>query len=157
MNLLERIKNIIEKFISRNLRMSIAESCTGGFISHMFTNISGASKVFERGIICYSNQAKSELLNIEPKNIDKYGAVSKNIVFQLASNIRKLSKVDIGIGVSGIAGPTGGTQEKPVGLVFIGFSTSQETIVQKYIFKADRITFKSLVLEKIIEYLEKNF
>ncbi|KKM26755.1 hypothetical protein LCGC14_1581570 [marine sediment metagenome] len=157
MDLLERIKNIIEKFISRNLRMSLAESCTGGFISHMFTNISGASKVFERGIICYSNQAKIELLDIEPKTIDDHGAVSKNVVFQLAKNIRKLSKVDIGIGVSGIAGPTGGTQEKPVGLVFIGFSSSKETIVQKYIFKTDRITFKSLVLEKIIEYLEKNF
>jgi len=157
MDLLVRINKIIENFISKNLRMALAESCTGGFISHMFTNISGASKVFERGIICYSNQAKTELLNIEPKTIDEHGAVSKNVVFQLALNIRKLSNVDVGIGVSGIAGPTGGTQDKPVGLVFIGFSTNKETIVQEYIFKADRITFKSLVLEKIIEYLEKNF
>ena len=120
----------------------------------MFTNISGASNVFERGIICYSNQSKIELVDITPKSIEKYGSVSSVVVKQLAENIKINSKVDIGIGVSGIAGPTGGTPEKPVGLVFIGFATKNETIINKYNFKTDRITFKQKVLEIVIQFLE---
>jgi nicotinamide-nucleotide amidase len=123
----------------------------------MFTNISGASEVFERGIVCYSNQSKIDLLNINPKTIDEHGAVSEVVVQQLAKNIRMLSDVDIGIGISGIAGPTGGTLEKPVGLVFIGISTKTETVVKKYNFKTDRLTFKEKVLEKIIQFLEEKF
>ena len=116
MDILKRIEKLIKDFSEQNLKISIAESCTGGFISHMFTNISGASKVFERGIVCYSNQAKIEMVNVDPTVIDKYGAVSENVVKQLAHNIRILSNVGIGIGISGIAGPTGGTPEKPVSL-----------------------------------------
>ncbi|UCD01021.1 MAG: CinA family protein [Promethearchaeota archaeon] len=155
MGILERIEKIIRKLSDRNKQIAVAESCTGGYISHMFTNISGASKVFERGIVCYSNQAKIDLLNVDPKVIEKYGAVSDNVVKQLTYNIRVLSKVDIGIGISGIAGPKGGTPEKPVGLVFIGFSTERQTITQKYNIKAERITFKEEVLEKIVQFLEE--
>ena len=155
MDILERIERLILYFSKKNLKISIAESCTGGYISHMLTNISGASNVFERGIVCYSNQAKIELLNVDPIIIEKFGAVSENVVRQLAYNIRVLSNVDIGIGVSGIAGPTGGTSEKPIGLVFIGFSTEEATIVEKYNFNTDRISFKKLVLEEVLLYLEK--
>jgi len=155
MNKLERLQKIVEKFNKRNLRIAIAESCTGGYVSHMMTNIPGASNVFERGIVCYSNQAKIELLKVSPKSIKIHGAVSESVVKQLASNIKKLSKVDIGIGVSGIAGPSGGTPEKPVGTVFIGFSTGEKTIVNKFIFKTDRINFKKMVFEKILDYLEQ--
>ncbi len=155
MEILERIKAIIHNFTVKKIRIAIAESCTGGFISHMITNISGASKVFERGIVCYSNQAKIDLVGVDPNIIEKYGAVSDVVVEQLAKNIRLNSKVDIGIGISGIAGPTGGTPEKPIGLVYIGFSTEKETYAHKYNFTADRITFKKLVLEKIIEFLEE--
>ena len=157
MDILERIEEIIKYFTKNYLKIAIAESCTGGYISHMITNVSGASNVFERGIVCYSNQAKIELLNVDPKSIEIHGVVSNNVVKQLASNVRVLSNVNIGIGISGIAGPTGGTPEKPVGLVFIGFSTNEETIVKKYIFHSDRIKFKELVLEKVIEYLENLF
>jgi len=155
MDILERVSKIINNFSARNIQLAVAESCTGGYVSNMFTNISGASKVFERGIVCYSNQSKIDFLNINPKIIEKYGAVSEIVVQQLAYNIRMLSAVDIGIGISGIAGPTGGTPEKPVGLVFIGISTKTETFIKKYNFKTDRITFKEKVLEKIIQILEE--
>lgn len=155
MDVLERISKIIKKFSDKNIKIAVAESCTGGFISHMFTNISGASKVFERGIVCYSNQAKIDLLNVDPQIIEKYGAVSENVVKLLAYNIRVLSNVNIGIGISGIAGPTGGTPGKPVGLVFISISTEKNTQVEEYQFSADRITFKNLVLDKILLHFEK--
>lgn len=155
MALLNRIEKIIKNFTKENIRIAVAESCTGGYISNMFTNVSGASNVFERGVVCYNNQAKIDLLNVDPKTIEENGAVSEEIVRQLANNIRIQSNVDIGIGISGIAGPTGGTPEKPVGLVFIGFSNEKETIVEKYNFKTDRITFKKKVLEKVLQYIEK--
>lgn len=155
MVILERIDKIIKTYTAKSLKIAIAESCTGGYVSHMFTNISGASNVFERGIVCYSNQAKIDLLNVERKSLEIHGAVSENVVKQLAYNIRTLSNVDIGIGISGIAGPTGGTPEKPVGTVYIGFSTEEETQANRFDFNADRILFKKLVLEKIIEHLEQ--
>ncbi|MFX0040432.1 MAG: CinA family protein [Promethearchaeota archaeon] len=157
MDILERISKIIRDFSDKKIKIAIAESCTGGFVSHMFTNISGASNVFERGVVCYSNQAKIDLVKVDPQIIENHGAVSEPVVSQLANNIRKLSNVNIGIGISGIAGPTGGTPEKPVGLVYIGFSTKKETFVQQYNFKTDRITFKKKVLEKIIQSLEELF
>ena len=156
MDVLGRIEKIIRNLTRKNIRIAIAESCTGGYISSMITNISGASKVFDRGIVCYSNQAKIELLNINPKMLEAHGAVSEIVVNQLACNIRTQSNVDIGISISGIAGPTGGTSEKPVGTVYIGFSTEKETQVNKYNFKTDRITFKKRVLEKILTFLEEN-
>jgi PncC family amidohydrolase len=152
---LEQLECIIKNFTSEKKTLAIAESCTGGYISHMITNISGASKVFERGIICYSNQSKIQLLNIGSEIIEKYGAVSESVANQLAFNIRVLSNTNIGIGITGIAGPTGGTKEKPVGLVYIGVSTSDKTEVHKFEFIADRITFKKLVLGKIIEFLKE--
>ncbi|MFX1419311.1 MAG: CinA family protein [Promethearchaeota archaeon] len=154
MELLERISKIIRNFTDLNIRLAVAESCTGGYVSNMFTNIAGASKVFERGIVCYSNQAKIDLVDVDPNIIEKYGAVSKDVVKQLASNVRLLSNVDIGIGISGIAGPTGGTLEKPVGLVYIGISTEKMTTIEKYNFETDRINFKKKVLEKLIKLLE---
>jgi PncC family amidohydrolase len=152
---LEQLERIIQNFTSEKKTLAIAESCTGGYISHMITNISGSSKVFERGIICYSNQSKIQLLNVDSEIIENYGAVSESVANQLAFNIRVLSNTDIGIGITGIAGPKGGTEEKPVGLVYIGVSTSEKTEVHKFEFKADRIVFKKLVLGKIIEFLKE--
>jgi len=154
MNSIDIIEEIIAKFTESKITLAIAESCTGGYISNMITNIPGASKVFERGIICYSNLSKITLLNINPKDINQYGAVSEIVAKHLANNIRILSNVTIGIGITGIAGPTGGTLEKPVGLVFIGFSTQKETIVKKYQFNVNRIIFKEKVLEKLLTLLQ---
>ncbi|MHA1461295.1 MAG: CinA family protein [Promethearchaeota archaeon] len=151
------IQEIVVKFTKSNTTLAIAESCTGGYVSNMITNISGASKVFERGIVCYSNLSKSTLLNVDPDDIVKYGAVSEIVAKQLANNIRTLSKVTIGIGITGVAGPTGGTPEKPVGLVYIGFSTQKETIVEKHQFNVNRITFKRKVFEKVLSLLQNVF
>jgi len=151
---LDIIQEIIVKFTKSNTTLAVAESYTGGYISNMITNIPGASKVFERGIVCYSNLSKSTLLNVDPDDIIKHGAVSEEVAKQLANNIRVLSKVTIGIGITGIAGPTGGTPEKPVGLVYIGFSTQKETIIEKHQFNVDRITFKRKVLENVLSLLQ---
>jgi len=155
MKILERIETIIKKLAEKNIFMAIAESCTGGYISHMITNISGASKVFERGIVSYGNQAKVDILKVDQAVLEKYGAVSEEVARQMAYGVRVMSKLcDIGIGVTGIAGPKGGSPEKPVGLVYIGYSTVKETVVKKHNFKANRITFKKLVLEEVIQFLE---
>jgi nicotinamide-nucleotide amidase len=152
---LEKISQMLKTFSFKGKMISIAESCTGGYICHMLTNIPGSSQVFERGIVCYSNQSKIDLLNVDPKIIDRDGAVSESVAKQLAFNIRILSNVDIGIGITGIAGPSGGTLEKPVGLVFIGYSTEKITKVEKHQFQVDRLTFKKKVLEKVLKSLEK--
>ena len=154
MDSLDIIKEIVAKFTKSKTTLAVAESCTGGYISNMITNIPGASNVFERGIICYSNLSKISLLNINPDYLIQYGAVSEIVAKHLANNIRILSNVTIGIGITGIAGPTGGTLEKPVGLVYVGFSTQKETIVKKYQFKVNRIAFKEKVLEKILTLLQ---
>ena len=155
MDILERLETIIKRFTEKNILIGIAESCTGGYISHMITNIPGASNVFERGIVSYGNQAKIDILNVDPVSIEKFGAVSEEVAKQMAYGVRIMSRpCTIGIGVTGIAGPSGATPEKPIGLVYIGFSTEKEIKVEKQIFKTDRITFKKLVLESIVQFLE---
>lgn len=150
-----RLENVIKQLIKNELSIAVAESCTGGYVSNMFTNISGASKTFERGIICYSNEAKITLLNVDPKIIDEFGAVSDVVAKQLALNLRILSNVNISVGITGIAGPTGGTNEKPVGLVYVSFSTEEETIVKQFNFQTNRLEFKEKVFEEILEWFEK--
>lgn len=155
MEILERIGIIVKRFTKNKILIAIAESCTGGYISHMITNISGSSNIFERGVISYGNQSKIDILNVDPEIIEKFGAVSEEVAKQMAHGVRIMSRpCNIGIGVTGIAGPSGATPEKPVGLVYIGFSTDKETIVEKHIFKTERITFKKLVLESIVQFLE---
>lgn len=155
MEILDRIKFLVHRFTREKILIAIAESCTGGYISHMITNISGASKVFERGIVSYGNQAKVDILKVDQAVLEKYGAVSEEVARQMAYGVRVMSKpCDIGIGITGIAGPTGGTPEKPVGIVYIGFSTAKETFVKKFLFKTDRITFKKKALEEVIQFLE---
>ena len=155
MEILDRIKFLVHRFTREKILIAIAESCTGGYISHMITNISGASKVFERGIVSYGNQAKVDILKVDQAVLEKQGAVSEEVARQMAYGVRVMSKpCDIGIGITGIAGPTGGTPEKPVGIVYIGFSTAKETFVKKFLFKTDRITFKKKALEEVIQFLE---
>ncbi len=116
MNVLEKLKQIIIDFTERKIQIAIAESCTGGFISHMITNISGASRVFERGVITYSNQSKIDILNVDPDTLKKNGAVSEPVARQMAENLRNIANVDISVSTTGIAGPTGATPGKPLAL-----------------------------------------
>ena len=155
MDILERIKTLIIQLAEKKIIIAIAESCTGGYVCHMLTNISGASDIFERGIISYGNQAKIDILKVDHKLIEEKGSVSEEVAKQMALGVRIISKpCNIGIGITGIAGPTGGTLEKPVGLVYIGFSSDNKTYVKKFIFKTNRIDFKNEVLVKVIELLE---
>ncbi len=149
----ELLQKISVSLQNQNLMIAIAESCTGGLISHTLTNISGSSNYFERGVVTYSNKAKMELLNISEDLIKKYGAVSKEVASAMAEGIRINSNVDIGIATTGIAGPTGGTKEKPVGLVYIAISTKDDTFVEKYQFKGDRLQNKQLTCEAALKML----
>ncbi len=129
---------IIDILRKRNWKLALAESCTGGMISSRITSIPGASDVFERGFITYSNQAKQELLGVEPGIITKYGAVSENCARAMADGARESAKVDIAVSVTGIAGPGGGTEQKPVGLVYIGIADKFGCEVKKFNFIGDR-------------------
>ena len=136
------LQSLATLIISKNKTIATAESCTGGLIGHMLTNISGSSEYFERGIIAYSNQAKYELLAVSKELLDTHGAVSEPVAKAMAEGIRMNSGVDIGISSTGIAGPMGGTDEKPVGLVYIGISTTQSTQVHRFHFTGNRIENK---------------
>lgn len=152
--ILKRIENLLKKLKEKGLKLSIAESATGGYLSHMITNISGSSEIFERGVISYSDKSKSEILGVDPKMINKFGAVSDIVAKQMAEGIRRIAHSEIGIGITGIAGPTGGTELKPVGLVYISYSLKDQIIVDKHNFKTSRIKFKQKVLEAVITKLE---
>ena len=129
---------IIKKLSLMNKTVSIAESCTGGLLGHRITNIPMASKVFNGGLITYSNESKSRLLGIPKNLIDDYGAVSEIVARKMSEEVRKRFETDYGISITGIAGPGGGTKEKPVGTVFIGISDNNSTKVSKYMFGKDR-------------------
>ncbi len=151
------LNSVSQQLKKRNLTIATAESCTGGLISHMLTNISGSSDYFDGGVVSYSNRAKIELVGVKDNMIKKYGAVSEQVALAMAEGIRTKSKVDIGLATTGIAGPTGGTKEKPVGLVYIAISTSNKTEVKKFLFSGSRLQNKestcNAALSMLLGYL----
>lgn len=149
----ELLNKIYLKLIEKNYRIATAESCTGGLISHNLTNISGISNYFDRGIISYSNESKVELLDVPRKIIEKFGAVSNEVAIAMAEGIRRKSGVDIGLSTTGIAGPTGGTKEKSVGLVFIGITIKDKSYVKIFNFKGDRLKNKQLTCDAALNFL----
>ncbi len=122
---------VVEKLIEKNMKVATAESCTGGLLSKRITEISGASLVFDCGICSYANEIKHKLLNVRNETLENLGAVSPETALQMAKGVRELANADYGISTTGIAGPTGGTKEKPVGLVFIGISSQKNTYAIK--------------------------
>ena len=130
----ETIK-VINIFKRKKLKLAIAESCTGGILSSTITSIGGASKIFTMGLITYSNQAKMTILKVPKKIIQKHGAVSIQCCLSMVNNLSKISKSKVCISVTGIAGPSGGTKQKPVGLVYIGLKNGKKIIVNKCQFK----------------------
>ena len=128
----QKIVNVLRK---KELKISFAESCTGGLLSSSITSISSSSKVFTIGLVTYSNQSKISLLKVPKKIISKHGAVSYETCLSLVKNLNKISKTNISVSITGIAGPKGGTKKKPVGLVFIGIKKGNKTLVKKYLFK----------------------
>ena len=131
-------KRVVKLLMEKNMTLSSAESCTGGLFSQEVTNISGASQIFDRGIVTYSNNAKMEELGVKAETLAAFGAVSKETAYEMAEGVRKVSGTDIGVSVTGIAGPTGATKDKPVGLVYIGISTKDITNVRELRLEGDR-------------------
>tara|TARA_B100000965_G_C19307122_1_gene632798 strand:+ start:172 stop:645 length:474 start_codon:yes stop_codon:yes gene_type:complete len=128
-------KRVVKILSKKNLKISFAESCTGGLLSSSITSISGSSKIFNLGLVTYSNQAKVKILKIPKRIIIEYGAVSYETCLAMVKNLSKISKTNISVSITGIAGPNGGTKEKPVGLVFIGIKKGNKILVKKYLFK----------------------
>ena len=128
-------KKIVKKWIKKKLKISIAESCTGGLLSSAITSVSGSSKVFSIGLVAYSNQSKINLLKVSKNIIRKYGAVSEQVCLSMAKNVNKIGKTNISVSITGIAGPSGGTKKKPVGLVYVGIKKDNKIQVRKYLFK----------------------
>ena len=129
------MKILLKKLVKKKLKISFVESCTGGMLASKITSLSGASKVFNLGLITYSNQSKIKILKVNKNIIKKYGAVSHECCLSMVNNLSKISKAHINLSVTGIAGPNGGTKEKPVGLVYIGVKKGNKTIIRKYLFK----------------------
>ena len=126
---------IVKKLIKKKLKISIAESCTGGLLSSAITSVSGTSKVFSVGLVAYSNQSKINLLKVSKNIIRKYGAVSEQVCLYMVKNVSKIGKTDMSVSITGIAGPSGGSKIKPVGLVYVGIKKGNRTEVKKYLFK----------------------
>ena len=135
------MKSLIRILTKRRLKLSIAESCTGGLLASSITSVSGASKIFNLGLITYSNQAKIKILNINKNIIKKYGAVSHECCYAMVNNLSKISKANINVSITGIAGPKGGTKQKPVGLVYIGVKKGNKIQIKKCLFKSKKRTF----------------
>ena len=132
------MKSLITLLAKKKLKISIAESCTGGLLASSITSISGASKVFNLGLVTYSNQTKIKILNVNKSTIKRYGAVSRECCLAMVNNLSKISRANINISITGIAGPKGGTKQKPVGLVYIGIRKGNKTLINKCLFKSKK-------------------
>jgi len=128
-------KQLISLLKRKKLKLAVAESCTGGMLSSAITSVSGSSKVFNLGLVTYSNESKIKVLKISKKLIRKYGAVSEQVCKAMAKNVSKIGKTNMSISITGIAGPSGGTKQKPVGLVYVGIKRGNKIKVNRYLFK----------------------
>ena len=148
------IDKLHKKLIKEKISISVAESCTGGLLSSKLTKLSGSSKYFKLGLITYSNNAKINILKVKKSIIDKYGAVSQECCKSMVENLSKLSKSKINLSITGIAGPKGGTKNKPVGLVFIGIKKRNKIIIIKKLFgKKKRSIIQNNTVKKCIDLL----
>ena len=130
-----KAKKIIKILKKRKLKISLAESCTGGLLSSGITSVSGSSKVFNLGLVAYSNESKIKVLKVSKNIIRKYGSVSEQVCLAMVKNLNKISKTNISVSITGIAGPSGGTKIKPAGLVYVGIKKGNKVEIKKYLFK----------------------
>ena len=148
------IKKLVYKLIKKNINISCAESCTGGMLSSLITSISGSSKIFNLGLVTYSNEAKIKILKVPKKIIQKHGAVSMQCCLSMVNNLKKISKANICVSITGIAGPKGGTKEKPVGLVYIGIRKGNKIKINKCLFKTkNRISIQKATVKRVIDLI----
>ena len=152
---MSKISLKIVKLLTRKKQtVSFAESCTGGLLASSITSISGSSKVFNMGLVTYSNNAKVKLLKVSKNTITKYGAVSYETCLSMVKNLSKISKSNISISITGVAGPNGGTKEKPVGLVYVGLKKGSKTIIKKNLFKSkNRVTIQKATVNQALKMI----
>jgi nicotinamide-nucleotide amidase len=141
--------------LERELKIATAESCTGGLVGNMLTNVSGSSKYFERGVICYSNAAKVEILKVDEDTLTEHGAVSMEVAMQMAEGVKSTSGADIGLATTGIMGPTGATADKQIGLVYIGYCDDKVCTARKYNFGDDRLLNKQRTAQAALDFLRR--
>ena len=147
-------KNIVKKLAKKKLKISIAESCTGGKLSSVITSVSGSSKVFNLGLVTYSNESKIKFLKISKKIIKKYGAVSEQVCKAMATNISRITKTQMAVSVTGIAGPSGGNKKKPVGLVYIGIKKGNKITINKCLSKnKGRLYIQKTTVNKCLDLI----
>ena len=148
------MKSLIRILTKKKLKISFAESCTGGLLASSITSISGASKVFHLGFVTYSNQAKIKVLKINNSIIKKYGAVSHECCYAMVKNLSRISKAKINVSITGIAGPKGGTKQKPVGLVYIGVKKGNKIQINKFLFKSKkRSSIQKATVKKALDLI----
>lgn len=152
------INELIKILCDRNLKIATAESCTGGLLAKKITDVSGSSKVFDMGIVTYANRIKNQFLEVPNEVLETVGAVSEETARQMAIGVTNLAKADIGVGITGIAGPTGGTPEKPVGLVYFSvyFKNEDKLIVKKLLLKGSRDEVREQTTEIVIKEVLDN-
>ena len=147
-------KKIVNFLNRKKIRISIAESCTGGLLSSVITSVSGSSKVFALGLVTYSNQSKNSVLKIPKKIIRMYGAVSYETCLSMVQNLGKIGKTGVSVSITGVAGPKGGRRKKPVGLVYIGIKRGNKTLVKKYLFKnRSRLHIQKAAVNKSLDLI----
>ncbi len=152
----ETLEQVISRLLKeRGLTIAVAESCTGGMISNLLTNISGSSQYYDRGVITYSNESKMKLLNVKQETIEQYGAVSLEVARQMAEGIRNISGTDLGLSVTGIMGPTGASADKPIGLVYIGLCDDKSCTAKKFQFGDDRILNKQRTAQTALDMIRR--
>ena len=148
------MKSLIKILTKKKLKISFVESCTGGLLSSSITSISGASKVFNLGFITYSNQAKIRVLKVNKSIIRKYGAVSHECCYAMVKNLSRISKANINVSITGIAGPNGGSKQKPVGLVYIGVKKGNKIEINKCFFKSKkRSSIQKATVKKALDLI----
>ena len=153
----KNIENIvIDNLNKENLTLSTAESCTGGLIGHRLTQVSGSSAVYAGGVISYSNESKIDQLNVNPDNIKNFGAVSEEVAIEMAQNVKEKFNSSIGVSVTGIAGPDGGSEAKPVGLVYVGYCDEKLSFVQKFNFSSNREANKIRTSQAVLKLILSN-
>ena len=149
------IHSLHKKLIKKKLTISVTESCTGGLLAHNLTKLANSSKYFQMGLTTYSNQSKIKILKVNKKIIQKYGAVSEECCKAMVENLSKISKSKINLSITGIAGPGGGTNDKPVGLVYIGIKKGNNLIIKENKFKSkNRNSIQKLTVKKVIKIIE---
>ena len=149
------MKNLVKTLTQKKLKISFAESCTGGMLASEMTSVSGASKIFGLGLVTYSNQAKIQILKVNKKIIKRYGAVSPQCCEAMVINLAKISKAQINVSITGIAGPNGGTKKKPVGLVYIGIKKNNKLFVTKNLFKGkNRLAIQKATVKKTFKIIK---